>query len=594
MFTRTPQRRTWLAAGVLALAMLVTLAACAGEDAPAAPTQPVAATPAPAPQTAPVAASPEAASPVASEPKRGGILTLAHNSDPPAAYDTMRTSTIRLFSVAGALNGSANLVRPCWTDSYSPCPGVAESWEHNPDFTQWTFKIRDNIKWHDGTDFTPQDVKYWLDLAFFGRKEGEKTRLPAIFKGDLGDIESVEVLDGNNIRINLNLPEVHYLFKLMAARNQIAHPPHLMEPMIAGGQLDVTPRDIGWVSIGPFKMLNAEKGVRVQLRRNELYWETDDDGRSLPYLDGIDYAVIIDPSAMDAAFRSGRVEGGAQFPGFTLSKERKTGYDTDMGDGVWYADIYTWRSNFVMNAIDDRPFKDVRVRKAVALWMDKRAAINSVLGGFGYIHTIMGPTNPFVSPDFEKWPGWNAETREADRAEAKRLMAEAGYENGFPFDLLCRQHEMDRCQFVLAQLAELGIEGTPEPLDFASWSRRTRGGKVEAAYDMGAGTAEVFIPEQAEAALTRLSVGGPISRVRHEDPKVDEFFERLRAVPHSVDQRVQIYRELEQYLLVEKVYQVPLFGELSVVPYRSYVKGVLVPHESLYNYNDRTGVWLDK
>ena len=367
-----------------------------------------------------------------------------------------------------------------------------------------------------------------------------------------------------------------------------------MEPMIAGGQLDVTPRDIGWVSIGPFKMLNAEKGVRVQLRRNELYWETDDDGRSLPYLDGIDYAVIIDPSAMDAAFRSGRVEGGAQFPGFTLSKERKTGYDTDMGDGVWYADIYTWRSNFVMNAIDDRPFKDVRVRKAVALWMDKRAAINSVLGGFGYIHTIMGPTNPFVSPDFEKWPGWNAETREADRAEAKRLMAEAGYEDGFPFDLLCRQHEMDRCQFVLAQLAELGIEGTPEPLDFASWSRRTRGGKVEAAYDMGAGTAEVFIPEQAEAALTRLSVGGPISRVRHEDPKVDEFFERLRAVPHSVDQRVQIYRELEQYLLVEKVYQVPLFGELSVVPYRSYVKGVLVPHESLYNYNDRTGVWLDK
>jgi peptide/nickel transport system substrate-binding protein len=247
-----------------------------------------------------------------------------------------------------------------------------------------------------------------------------------------------------------------------------------------------------------------------------------------------------------------------------------------------------------MNSLQG-PFTDVRLRKAVALWLDKQAAIDSVLGGFGYIYTIIAPDNPFVNRDFRTWPGFNPATREADRAEAKRLMAQAGYASGgFEFTMPCRDNEMDRCDFISGQLAGLGIKITGRPLDFPSWSNATTGHYV-AAYDRGAGTVPVHvIPETLEPELARYSVNSTVTRVRHEDKKIDEFFEKLRAGALDLQQRIKIYRELERYVLLEQAYQAPLFGEISVVPYRSYIKGMPIPAENLINGTDYATLWVEK
>ncbi|MEK7783956.1 MAG: ABC transporter substrate-binding protein, partial [Chloroflexota bacterium] len=100
-----------------------------------------------------------------------------------------------------------NLLKPCREDVEKVCSAVAEAWEANADFTQYAFKIRDGILWHDGTPFTAEHAKFWLDLAFFGARAGDKVRAPAYFKGQMGEIKDVEALSGNRLRVTLAKPD---------------------------------------------------------------------------------------------------------------------------------------------------------------------------------------------------------------------------------------------------------------------------------------------------------------------------------------------------------------------------------------------------
>jgi hypothetical protein len=84
-------------------------------------------------------------------------------------------------------------------------------------------------------------------------------------------VDRVEALEGNRVRIYLSLPEPHYLTSLGGdPALQMAHPRHLMKPLIDKGQVNVSPQDVNWVSLGPFKMQKAEKGASIQVVRNDL------------------------------------------------------------------------------------------------------------------------------------------------------------------------------------------------------------------------------------------------------------------------------------------------------------------------------------
>ena len=130
-------------------------------------------------------------------------MQLANRGDPPAAFDTLRTSSIALHHVGGALFGPGSLVTRCRQNMYIVCPYLARAWVSNNEFTEWTFTINDDVTWHDGTPFTAEDAKFWLELAAFDTMAGDKTRAPAYFKTDLGQIEEIEVLQGNRLRVSL-------------------------------------------------------------------------------------------------------------------------------------------------------------------------------------------------------------------------------------------------------------------------------------------------------------------------------------------------------------------------------------------------------
>ena len=163
----------------------------------------------------------------------------------------MRAGSSSLDWVIGSMSGDGNLVKFCREDIYKVCPGLAESWENSDDSAVWTFKIRDNVLWHDGTPSPPRTPSGWVDLSVDGAKVGGKIRAPSGHKIKFGAPEKVEVLSGNRLQITLGESAPLYLQVLGNPRNRLLHPRHLMQPLIAQGTLDVSPKDVAVVGTGP-------------------------------------------------------------------------------------------------------------------------------------------------------------------------------------------------------------------------------------------------------------------------------------------------------------------------------------------------------
>ena len=518
----------------------------------------------------------------------GGVMVLANRGDPPSGFDIMRTSSIALHHVGGALFGPGNLVMRCRENLYLACPYLATAWTVDPSQTEWTFTLRSDVLWHDGTPFTAADVELWFDLALNGYESNGEIRAPAYFKGDLGAIQSVEALSENRVRIVLGERNRFFLDVLANPRLKFAHPKHLLEPQLQAGDLSVSPLDVGLAGLGPFRFEDYDRGTRVRVRRFDGYFERDNTGRSMPYLEGIDYVIIREPAAMDAAFRSGRLDGGARGFGHYLTVERRRGYDADLGDGVYYAEMEGGMFRLAFNVLKEGPWQDPRVRRAVSLWVDRDAAIPVALGGFGWTTPSLGPPNRFKDKAYVVWPTFDRAPLEERRAEAKRLMAEAGYVDGFAMGHLCRSRQTAGCQLLQAQLRELGVDLQIQVVDEGEWNRA----RTSLDFDSQQGRLSVLpIPEGTEGVYGVYSLS-PDSYAKHEDPRVSELYRLLREATLP-ERRLEVWRQLQRYIFVEQTYVVAIAEAIYVAPYRSYVKGLVVPPEDGHTHTDFATVWLE-
>lgn len=518
--------------------------------------------------------------------KPGGIAIFAQRTDPPANWDPGFTSGIDLHHLAIGVFGDGNMVRHCREDQYRVCPNLGEKWASNADFTQWTFPLRDGMFWHDGQQLTPEDVKYSLELAAKGITVGDKVR-PAWANSATSEIERVDV-NGKDVTIVLKRPTPYFLDLLADGRVNISYPKHLFEPKIQAGDVRVGPADVGYVGIGPYKLAKYDKGSVVQVRRFDKYWEKDDQGRPMPYLDGIDFPIITDVNAMVAAFRTGQLDGGARGTGFGMLPEQRKAITQTMGDRATFVEIAGYRWGIGFNVLKEGPWDNVKVRQAMALWLDKRAGIQAVLGGQSFVHTLMDPRSPWPNPDFMQWPGFDENTRDKDKAEAKRLMAEAGFPNGFQMDFFCRQQWVQICEWFQGAYQPLGVNMRLDLVDTTTWTDRHRRGDFNAHIRIISET----VPESLQSIFGERGLANN-GAIRHNDPKMEEFFSRFRTVK-SDDERVKVYRDLERYTLVDQVYFIPLFDELLAIPYRSYVKGLMPGKEDINHNLDFATVWLDK
>ena len=499
----------------------------------------------------------------------------------------MRSTTITNTQLVESTYGYGNLRRSCRDDPFIRCPGLAESWEVSSDFTQWTFTLRDNILWHDGIPFTPEEAKWWFELS----ANGYGDRTPSRSKADFGDITSIDILDGNRIRITLESVSPNYLLPLGEPGKMVSHPRHLTQPEVDKGNADATPVDLDFMGTGPFKSEEYTKGSVFSVRRFAQYWEVDDQGRQLPYLDGIDFPIIPDHEAANAAFRAGRLDATARGNRMWWLPEQIVVVKKRMGDDIEFYPVPAGYREVVFNTIDPGPWQDIRVRRAVSLVVDRSAGAQALYGDLSGPVAMFQSTSPWANPNFMEWPGYNPATKTQDRVEAKRLLAEAGFPDGFETTYVCRTGAwVPECEFVAEQFrAYLGIIATLDIVDSSALGDRQCAGTYDIGM-FGGGTGSFSDVEFATFASEAVN---PCGDMRHEDTHVDDLFQQIKTSAIH-EERVRLAREVKRYVLLENVYAINLWVGPYPFAARSYVKGLILPTAEPSGFLEHAWVWLDK
>ncbi|MBI2906624.1 MAG: ABC transporter substrate-binding protein [Chloroflexi bacterium] len=391
--------------------------------------------PATAAAAAPLLPSP---SPKASsvEPRYGGILTRVMDADIDH-YDVQQAQMANFSQVL--FNVYQGLVRLHPLEHQKIVPELAEGWELSPDGKTYTFKFRKDIKWHDGKLLTMEDIKYSLERI---QKPKEFKSISPRGEGLVAAMDTAEIVGADSVKVTTKYPSASFLRNIATGWVAI-EPKHILT---ARGDMR---RDA--VGTGPFKLKEARPGVSVELAKNTDYFT-----KGTPYLDGLKFYVVRDGATRFSAFRTGQVH--MTFVGAKgLSAVESEIVRRDMADkAVVYEHDSQTRFTVAFN-MERKPWDDARLRRAVDLVFDRQAAIK--VNGKGNIGSM------FVAPwgtkleEVGKLPGYR-QPKDADVAEAKKLMAEAGFAAGLKTTLLARAAESTVRQGEVAkdQLAKIGID----------------------------------------------------------------------------------------------------------------------------------------
>jgi peptide/nickel transport system substrate-binding protein len=414
---------------LVALILLSTLmlAACGGSSTtPAATTTaaPPATTSAPNATTAPVSTTtaPNTTAPVARDPaKYGGIWKAALTVGP---------STPLGYTPESA-NDSNDLARPALEAMFNIqkdgtyVPKLATSWDVDAEAATIVFHLRKGVKFHDGSDFNAQNVKWCWDLIIEAKKAP--------------NIDSVEVLDDHTVKVNLKTYMNTDLSGFMGGYFQI-----YSKASFDKNGIDYTRTHP--IGTGPFKFVEYQRDTKLTYTRNEDYWDP-----RLPYLDGVEFYVIAEETVRKLTYERGdihMIRASVTIQPELLSKGYP--YLSESG-GTWLL--------IPDSANADSPFSNLKVRQAVSYAIDREALAEGL--GFGFMKPAyqLYPGNPLCA-----LPEGQYLKTEYNPEKAKQLLAEAGYPNGFKTSIhtFVRVINKDFITAIAKMLGDVGIVCDPD------------------------------------------------------------------------------------------------------------------------------------
>ena len=311
-------------------------------------------------------------------------------------------------------------------------PGLAESWTVSPDGKVYLFTLRKGVTFHDGTPFDASVAKFALDRARAADSVNPQ-------KGLFEPIETVEVVDPATLKVTLKRPTGAFLFNL-------AWPAAVMVAPQSAADNKTKP-----IGTGPFQLARWAKGAQVELARNPNYW-----GQK-PALEKINFKIIGDPTAAYAAMMAGDVDAYPIFP----ANENIPQFQADKRFTVKIGNTQGKTIVAINNA--RKPFDDVRVRRALAYGIDRKAVIEGVTMGLAKpIGSHYAPQDVGYIDLVGQYP--------YDPAKAKALLKEAGVSN-LKVRLILPPPDYARRsgEIVAAQLKLIGIEAELVPVEWAQW-----------------------------------------------------------------------------------------------------------------------------
>jgi peptide/nickel transport system substrate-binding protein len=405
-------------------------------------------------------------------------------------------------------------------------PHVATSWE-TPDDKSWKFKIRNDVKFHNGNPLTAEAIRYTIEDRILN-KDLKSPRLPN-FKW----VKSVEVIDDETFIIHTHEPYALALERLNTL--------YIMDPKW-GKEHDFQYLQEHAMGSGPFKWVSWSKGNKVELVRNENYWMKD-----VPGVDKVTIKIVPEASTRLAELFSGGVDVALnllldQVPGF----KDQPNYEV-LNFPIIRIDFWQFDS---MGRAGKTPVTDVRVRKAIAHAIDREKIVKKLVRSEGY--TVNTPMSPYHF-GYDKSIEWYA----YDPKKAKALLKEAGYENGFEIDLWqYADHQNLPNQASMEMLAKVGIKVNLKNYigNTQQMAKLRRGGKVTGIGNFNWGSYNIF---DADAILYPFFDKESSNNYTGDE----ELSKWLNEARNSVDPelRAEIYKKAQKRI-VDQVYWMPTFG----------------------------------
>ena len=506
--------------------------------------------------------------PAQERPRSGGTLLYAVGAEP-ASLDAHREdsfATVHPMAPFYSLLIKVNQERPSEFEG-----DLAESWTISRDGLTYTFKLRDGIRFHDGSPLTSRDVK-----ATYDRIIAPPPGLVSLRQAQYAVVERVDAPDPRTIVFKLKWPSVAMLANLASPFNFVY-------------KADVLARDPHWyehnvLGSGPFKFVEYVRGSHVLGKKNDDYFI-----KGRPYLDGFRALFIKDTAARVAALRGGRIH--AEFRGFPPSTRDEL--VRALGDRIAVQESSWLCTQYVALNHERKPFNDPRVRRALTLAVDRWEG-SRALSRIAVVKTVgalVMPGTPFATPEAElvTIAGFGKDI-EASRREARRLLREAGIPEGFSFTYKNRNIPMPFEAvgiFLVDQWRKIGLNVQQVVQETGPYFADLRAGNYEVSIDFQCGSIEEPDFELAKFVSTDKS---PQNYARYKDAVLDQLYEAQSRTTDR-DERRKLIAQFERRVLDEQAHYVPTLWWHRIVPLSAAVKGWKVLPSHFLN-QDLRDVWL--
>ncbi|MBM3524583.1 MAG: ABC transporter substrate-binding protein [Alphaproteobacteria bacterium] len=483
-------------------------------------------------------------------PKRGGRLTIGADADP-IGLDPNTLTAFSSHDFTSLLY--TGLLR--WTPDMKVEPDLATGWEQ-PNATTYVFKLRSGVKFHNGQEFDADDVKYTFDRILDPKTASPSASLFAA-------IQAVTVVDKHTVRFELKAPSAPFLSYLATNPTGVIVPRGV-------GELNTKP-----VGTGPFVFESYQPNQIFTLKANPDYYE-----KGQPYLDSVAFRFFKDQASLTSALRSKAIDMTWFKDPKVSAQVVRTSADLVSVPGKTTRTFPVWMN---MKA---PPLNDVRVRRALSLATNRKACLDTVLGGSGKVAAMIPESHIGGYDGVSELPYYKH-----DVAAAKRLLAEAGHANGLdlgeyivvaanPLDVAC-------AQILQQQWAEAGIKVAIKPMEtaplIAMW--------LKGEYPTLLSVAYAWNPDPDAIATRITSTHTQGKGMGMNDAELDAMIAEARTIL-DVAKRVEAYRRIQHRVADQAycldIYQYPLRWEI----WWNYAKGYQPLTVNIRSYV-RTA-WIDK
>jgi glutathione transport system substrate-binding protein len=437
-------------------------------------------------------------------------------------------------------------------------PVLADSYTVSPDGLVYTIKLKQGIKFHDGTDFNAAAVKANLDRV---TNPDNKLKRYSLYN----NIGKTEVVDPYTARITLKTP-------FSAFVNQLAHPSGVM---ISPAALAKYGKDIAFnpVGTGPFKFVEWKATDHLKVAKFDGYWK-----KGYPKVDSITWKPVVDNNSRAAMMQTGEAHFTFPVP-YEVAEVLKSKPELD----VVAAPSIVLR--YLSMNTQQKPFDNLKVRQAIAYAINKDAVAKVAFSGYAAPAEGVAPQGVEYAVKLGPWP--------YDVAKAKQLLAEAGYPNGFEVELWSAYNHTTAqkvTQVLQQQLQQIGIRTKITLLEAGQ-----RVEKVESWQDPKTAPVRLYYvgwsssTGEADWALRPLLYGESwpprlFNTAYYKNDKVDAAIKGAQLTTNSAE-KAKLYKEAQEQIWADAPWA-PLVTERLLSANNKKLSGVYVIPDASFNFTD--------